>query len=119
MRRLALAALLAGLSAPVAAPAQAFQQITEAGEFNQTVVGRELSRFGIRLQVTPEGGIQGRGFGYPVTGSWRWESGFSAGSWTGAGPRSRTTARRCCATATGCGSSRTRGAATTPISRLR
>lgn len=76
MRMLALAALLAGLAAPVATPAAAFERITDAGDFSRTVVGRDLTRFGIRLQVTPEGGIEGRGFGYPVTGEWRWENGF-------------------------------------------
>jgi hypothetical protein len=76
MRSLAFAAILAGLGAPVAAPAAAFVPITEGAEFTRTVAGRELSRFGIRLRVTADGGIQGRGFGYPVTGAWRWEGGY-------------------------------------------
>lgn len=76
MRTLALAALLAGLAAPVASPAAAFERIVDPTDFTQTVTGRDLTRFGIRLQVTPEGEIQGRGFGYPVTGEWRWQDGF-------------------------------------------
>ena len=76
MRTLAIAAVLAGLALPVATPVAAFERITDAREFAQTVAGRDLTRFGIRLQVTPDGGIQGRGFGYTVTGEWRWEGGF-------------------------------------------
>jgi hypothetical protein len=76
MRNLAIAAVLAGLALPAASPLAAFERITDAREFTQTVAGRDLTRFGIRLQVTPDGGIRGRGFGYTVTGEWRWESGF-------------------------------------------
>jgi len=76
MRTLALVALVAGLAAPIATPAAAFERITSANDFTQTVVGRDLTRFGIRLQVTPDGAIQGRGFGSAVSGEWRWENGF-------------------------------------------
>ena len=76
MRILAVAALAAGLSLPGATPAVAFERITSVQEFAQTVVGRELTRFGITLQVTPDGAIQGRGFGRPVSGEWRWENGL-------------------------------------------
>jgi hypothetical protein len=75
MRTLALAAVLAGLVSP-APPAAAFERIADAGEFARTVAGRELRRFGIRLRVSGEGAIEGRGFGYPVSGAWRWEDGF-------------------------------------------
>ena len=38
--------------------------------------GRELTRFGIKLIVTPDGKIDGRAFGRNVTGAWRWQSGY-------------------------------------------
>jgi hypothetical protein len=76
MRPLALAAVIAGLAAPIATPAAAFERIVTPAEFTETVVGRELTRFGIRLQVTPTGEIEGRGFGWPVTGEWSWENGL-------------------------------------------
>ena len=56
--------------------AEAFQQITDPETFNRIVIGRELTRAGIRLQVHPEGRISGRGMGYPVTGEWQWRNGY-------------------------------------------
>ena len=61
-------------------PAQAFERITDAQAFSHLLEGRALTRFGIRLEVstdaTASGRITGRGFGYPVTGAWRWDQGF-------------------------------------------
>lgn len=76
-----LTALLAASTASVMiaaqpAPASSFQQITSASEFEQVVIGHQLSRFGIRLQVTEDGEINGRAFGYSVTGDWQWRDGF-------------------------------------------
>lgn len=80
MRVTILAPFLAAALAFAALPAQAFERITDAQEFAQVVEGRELTRFGIRLQVSTAGAtsgqINGRGFGYPVTGAWRWDQGF-------------------------------------------
>lgn len=56
--------------------ASAFERITLADEFTGLVANRELSRFGIRLEVSPSGEISGRGFGYPVTGDWQWRDGY-------------------------------------------
>jgi hypothetical protein len=41
-----------------------------------SLVRAELRRFGIRLTVTPDGTIQGRAFGTPVTGRWNWNNGY-------------------------------------------
>jgi len=75
-----LAAVLAAVMALTALPAHAFQRISDAQAFTQLIEGRELTRFGIRLAVSADsaasGQINGRGFGYPVTGAWRWEQGF-------------------------------------------
>ncbi|MCC5970458.1 MAG: dihydrodipicolinate reductase [Pararhodobacter sp.] len=61
-------------------PALAFERVSDSQEFAQLIEGRVLTRFGIRLEVSTEsaeaGLIAGRGFGYPVTGAWRWEAGF-------------------------------------------
>lgn len=76
-----IALLSAAVVLALAAPVAAFDRITDADEFARLIEGRVLTRFGIRLQVStlgqPEGGqINGRGFGYPVTGAWRWEGGY-------------------------------------------
>ncbi|KMW58682.1 hypothetical protein AIOL_003661 [Candidatus Rhodobacter oscarellae] len=39
------------------------------------VTGKKLTRLGIKLSVTNNGRIQGRAFGKPVTGNWRWQNG--------------------------------------------
>ncbi|MGY6535559.1 MAG: dihydrodipicolinate reductase [Pararhodobacter sp.] len=75
------ATLAAGTLLAQPGAASAFERITAAEEFTGLVTGRELSRFGIRLQVTPSTGaasgeISGRGFGYPVTGDWQWRDGY-------------------------------------------
>jgi hypothetical protein len=71
---------LAAAFALAALPAQAFERITDAQAFSHLLEGRALTRFGIRLEVstdaTASGRITGRGFGYPVTGAWRWDQGF-------------------------------------------
>lgn len=71
LRTLLIAALMAGAGA---APgiAQDFRAVTDESEFLDLTAGRELRRFGIRLEVMPRGEIVGSGFGYPVTGDWQW-----------------------------------------------
>ncbi len=74
MARMVLAALAACC---LAGPALAdFQPIREEVNFRALVEGRELTRFGIRLQVLPEGQITGRGFGRNVGGEWEWRDGY-------------------------------------------
>jgi hypothetical protein len=62
----------------IATPAMAegFQQIQNRDTFVSLLDGRELTRFGIKLEVTPDGRIDGRAFGRSVTGAWRWRSGY-------------------------------------------
>jgi len=80
MRAIILAPFLAAAFTPAALPAQAFERITDAQQFTQLIDGRALTRFGITLEVSADGAasgqISGRGFGYPVTGAWRWDQGF-------------------------------------------
>jgi hypothetical protein len=70
LRLLALILLLLPL------PAAAFQRVEDPGAFAQMVVGRNLSRTGIRLTVLPDGRIEGRALGWTVTGDWRWAEGY-------------------------------------------
>ena len=65
------AALMAG-----EAVAESFQQVTTRDGFLSLIAGRELTRIGIRLEVTQDGQIVGRAFGTPVTGAWRWSDGY-------------------------------------------
>jgi len=67
--------LLGLLAAPMAAQAE-FAQVSERERFVSLIEGRDLTRFGIRLVVTPDGQIQGRAFGRDVTGAWRWTQGY-------------------------------------------
>ena len=74
---LAIAVLGLGLIAgPRMAQAEEFRVVDSDTRFVALIEGRELRRLGIRLTVTPTGEIQGRAFGGPVTGQWRWENGY-------------------------------------------
>lgn len=77
MLRLAFAAAL-GIGTAAAAPAAAseFRMITEQTEFLNHIANRDLRRFGIRLEVTPDGSISGSAFGRDVTGDWNWRGGY-------------------------------------------
>ena len=68
---------IAATSLLIAAPAFAdFQPIRDEGTFRSLVEGRDLTRFGVRLQVLPQGQITGRGFGMQVGGDWEWRDGY-------------------------------------------
>jgi len=78
-RALAAAAMVAaGLTLSHGTPAEAsnMRVVTDRSEFVNLVNGRALTRFGISLQVSPEGQIVGRAFGRQVTGAWRWQQGY-------------------------------------------
>ena len=70
-------ALLAALTlAALPASAEQFRQVQDQSSFLGLVNGKHLTRFGIKLNVSSAGGIQGDAFGRPVTGQWRWEDGY-------------------------------------------
>ncbi len=73
LRITALAVLVA--LAPLPALAE-LTRITDRDTFVSTVQGRELSRLGVSLQVSPNGSIVGRALGRDVTGTWSWENGM-------------------------------------------
>ena len=58
------------------AAAEGFQPVRDENTFIEVVEGRDLTRFGITLEVTSAGQIRGRAFGTPVTGQWRWQDGY-------------------------------------------
>ncbi|MBE0453761.1 dihydrodipicolinate reductase [Roseovarius autotrophicus] len=65
--------LLFGLALPARAD---FAPVTERDGFVSLISGRDLTRFGIRLKVTPDGHIRGRAFGRDVRGAWRWDGDY-------------------------------------------
>jgi len=56
--------------------AEGFTRVTDRDTFVSLMKGRELTRFGITLRVTPDGRIGGRAFGREVSGAWRWRQGY-------------------------------------------
>lgn len=57
---------------PATALAETFTPVTRQQDFVHLVSGKDLTRFGIRLSVSPTGDISGRAFGRKVTGAWEW-----------------------------------------------
>ena len=76
LNRLALGTMLGVLIVADAAAAEGFTPVTDRARFVSLIEGRELTRFGIRLTVEPDGDIAGRAFGRPVTGDWAWQNGY-------------------------------------------
>lgn len=76
MRIILTAIVISLMSVSTAPAAQEFQTVREEAQFVSLVSGKELTRFGISLTVTPEGQIRGRAFGRPVTGDWQWTDGY-------------------------------------------
>jgi len=66
---------LALLATPVAAQAE-FSPVTERAQFVSLIENRDLTRFGISLQVTTDGDIKGRAFGRDVRGAWKWSGDY-------------------------------------------
>lgn len=67
--------ILVFLGMPLPALAD-FAQVTDRDRFVSLISGKDLTRLGIRLTVTPDGQIRGRAFGRDVTGAWRWKGGY-------------------------------------------
>jgi len=74
MRHLISACILVLLATP--AVAQDFSTVEQEDSFKSLVDGRDLTRFGITVNVTPDGRIKGRAFGRDVTGAWSWNAGY-------------------------------------------
>ena len=76
MARTLVTCLVFLLAAP--AWAEGFQVVRDRGTFVSLVEGRDLriSLWGIRLQVRPDGKIEGQALGRPVSGQWQWRNGY-------------------------------------------
>lgn len=74
MRAILALLLTAVLGTP--AMAEGFAPVTDRERFVSLIEGRDLTRLGITLNVTPDGQIRGRAFGRDVTGAWRWNGGY-------------------------------------------
>ena len=72
MRKLALMLALV----PLPALAETFTRITDRSAFVAAVQGKTLSSTAVRLNVKPDGLIEGRAFGTTVTGTWAWQDGY-------------------------------------------
>jgi hypothetical protein len=65
--------LVPGLGGAAAAD---FAKVTDRDTFLELVTGKELTRPLVRLQVSEDGEIAGRGAAWDVTGEWTWQSGY-------------------------------------------
>lgn len=71
-------ALIAALTALIAGPVSAdgFAKISKRADFVSLINGKDLKRFGIKLNVMPDGQITGDAFGREVFGAWKWQQGY-------------------------------------------
>ncbi|WP_299139073.1 dihydrodipicolinate reductase [uncultured Tateyamaria sp.] len=69
--------VLAAVAAICAVPAMAdLKKVDDQGQFVQLVKGKTLTRPLIKLTVTPDGRIEGRGARWDVEGTWSWKDGY-------------------------------------------
>ena len=71
-----LIALVAAMAMAAPALADNFQPVRDKNTFLSLVQGKSLRMAGISLQVSPDGRIEGRALGQPVTGAWQWQGGY-------------------------------------------
>lgn len=84
MRRFLIAFFaVVSLAAPVQASGWAlvddaaqFKQLSDKDQFLQIVTQGQLKRFGITLEVKPDGKITGKAFGFDISGAWDWRDGY-------------------------------------------
>ncbi|MBW4706513.1 dihydrodipicolinate reductase [Roseobacter sp. YSTF-M11] len=53
-----------------------FAKVTSQEEFVSLVVGKELKRPFVKLEVSPNGDISGVGAAWEVSGNWTWREGY-------------------------------------------
>lgn len=53
-----------------------FQKLETQADFVSAVAGKTLKRPMVELNVTPAGGISGKGAVWPVSGKWTWKDGY-------------------------------------------
>lgn len=69
--------VIAALTFAAATPAVAeFSKVNSAEEFKTIVVGKTLTRPLLRIKVSPNGSISGRGATWDLSGNWTWKNGY-------------------------------------------
>ena len=69
--------MMAAAVAMAAAPAYAeLTKVQSQGEFVELVSGKTLTRPMVKLTVSPNGQIAGRGSLWSIKGSWSWKDGY-------------------------------------------
>ena len=53
-----------------------FRHLDNKEQFLQVVTQGKLKRFGITLEVKPDGKITGNAFGFKISGAWDWRDGY-------------------------------------------
>lgn len=74
MRGLRLAVVMWAVAGMAAA--SDFQPVQSREQFVGLIAGKALTRFLVRLEVTPDGRIGGSAFGAQVRGDWHWQGGY-------------------------------------------
>ena len=69
-------ALMAALALAAAGASAESRKVNTYDEFVSLVKGKTLTRPLIKLQVTTDGRIQGRGARWDVEGNWYWKNGY-------------------------------------------
>jgi len=72
-RRFFLVVLACAFAGPALAE---FAPVRNAEQFKQLVAGKTLTRPWVKLEVSPNGVITGKGARWDVTGNWIWRDGF-------------------------------------------
>lgn len=72
-----IAPVLAALTMAFATPAAAeLSKVSSAEQFKTLVNGKTLTRPLVRLRVSPNGSITGRGATWDINGEWTWKDGY-------------------------------------------
>lgn len=74
-KKIALAAFVIGIVTVSVAQAE-FAKVQDEATFRQLVSGKVLTRPLVKLEVSPQGRITGRGAAWDVTGRWTWREGY-------------------------------------------
>lgn len=75
MHLLHVVTLACALCLPHAALAD-LEKVTDRTQFVELVTGKKLTRPLVELEVSPDGGIRGKGVRWDVTGTWSWRDGY-------------------------------------------
>jgi len=69
--------MIAAIAVAFAGAARAeLVKVDDQQKFVTLVAGKTLTRPWVRVNVTPDGRIEGRGLSWDVTGTWSWQNGY-------------------------------------------